>query len=128
VTKAFLPLLKESKGRIINVSSVAGLAAAPIMSAYCASKHAVEAFSTATRVELAPFGIKLVTLNPSFHKTPIATNAMATLERAYQGLPAAEREAYGEDYFKACADLTAQFTDGWCVSLFGCLFLCLVVG
>ncbi len=59
VTKACLPLLKQSQGRIIVLSSVAGLASAPLMSAYSASKHAVEAFTTAIRVELAPWGIKV---------------------------------------------------------------------
>ncbi len=57
----------------------------------------------------------MVTLNPSFHKTPIATNALGLLERTYKELPPAEREAYGDDYFKAAADLTHAFVDGWCV-------------
>ena len=66
-------------------------------------------------MELQPFGIRVVTLNPSFHKTPIATNALPYLEKVYKALPPHEREAYGDEYFHAAADLTKSFTDGWCV-------------
>ncbi len=52
VTQAFLPLLRQSKGRVINISSMAGVLSAPLMANYCASKHALEAFSDSLRVEL----------------------------------------------------------------------------
>jgi len=59
VTKAFLPLLRESRGRIINISSGHGLLAIPDKSAYAASKFAVQAISDALRVELRPFGVSV---------------------------------------------------------------------
>ena len=59
VTKAFLPLLREHKGRLINISSGHGLLAIPDKSVYAASKFAVQAISDALRVELRPFGVSV---------------------------------------------------------------------
>lgn len=62
VVKTCLPLLKQAKGRIVNVTSFAGLFhGAPCMSAYCASKHASEAFTTSLRLEMKGWGIKVGT-------------------------------------------------------------------
>lgn len=58
--KQALPMLKRSKGRVVNVSSLAGqIPGTPIMSGYCASKHAADAFTTSLRIELIPWGIKV---------------------------------------------------------------------
>ena len=57
VTKAFLPLLRSAKGRIVNIGSGHGLLAVPDKSAYAASKFAVRAISDSLRVELQPFGV-----------------------------------------------------------------------
>jgi NAD(P)-dependent dehydrogenase (short-subunit alcohol dehydrogenase family) len=57
VTRAFLPLLRASRGRIVNISSGHGLLAIPDKSVYAASKFAVQAVSDALRVELRPFGV-----------------------------------------------------------------------
>ena len=67
VTKAFLPLLKRNpNSRIINLSSLAGLFAGPKMTAYCASKHAVEGFAKGLRAELRPWKIHVCNINPGF--------------------------------------------------------------
>jgi NAD(P)-dependent dehydrogenase (short-subunit alcohol dehydrogenase family) len=58
-TKAFLPRLRESQGRIVNISSGHGLLAIPDKSVYAASKFAVQAISDALRVELRPFGVSV---------------------------------------------------------------------
>ena len=55
---------KQQSGRIINVSSVAGKLGIPFAAPYCASKHALEAMSDALRVEVAPFGIRVVLVEP----------------------------------------------------------------
>lgn len=59
VCKATFPLLRETRGRFVNMISVAGLASAPLMSGYSASKHAAEAFSMCLRAECDPWGIKV---------------------------------------------------------------------
>ncbi|KAJ3098531.1 hypothetical protein HDU97_003950 [Phlyctochytrium planicorne] len=64
VTQCFLPLLRESKGRIVNVCSSAGLTAAPINGSYAASKMALQAVSDSLRVELYPFGISVSIIEP----------------------------------------------------------------
>ena len=77
-TKIFLPLLGTDNntsgkpGRIINISSIlGGKIGSPFMSGYCASKHAVEAFSESLRRELKPYGIKVIIVAPGSVSTPI---------------------------------------------------------
>lgn len=60
----------------------------------------------------------MVNINPAFHKTPITTTAVGSLEDAYRNLPPAEREAYGDDYFKAVFDLYSGFANGRCIFVF----------
>ena len=72
VTKAALPLLKKSKhAKIINISSVSGKVAAPGLSAYSASKFALEALGESTRFELAKYGIKVFLIEPGAYDTNI---------------------------------------------------------
>lgn len=70
VIKAFLPLLRQSRGRIINVGSVSGLCATPLFSVYSASKFALESLSDSLRVELAPQDIPVSLIEPGFISTP----------------------------------------------------------
>ena len=65
VTNAVLPHMRKSKsGQIINVSSLAGRLSFPYFGIYCASKHAVEAYSQSLRYEVAPFGIEVSVNEP----------------------------------------------------------------
>ena len=65
VTRAFLPLMLErGAGRVVNVSSIGGRVTFPMMAAYHASKYALEALSDGLRNELAPFGVKVVLVEP----------------------------------------------------------------
>ena len=64
VTQAFLPLLKAARGRIVNVSSVAGRGALPFMGPYAASKFALEGMSDSLRRELLPFGVRVIMIEP----------------------------------------------------------------
>jgi len=62
VTNIFLPLVRKSKGRIINISSGHGLMANPDKSVYAASKFGVQAACDSLRVELKPFGVEVLAL------------------------------------------------------------------
>ena len=67
LTQLVIPVMREQKsGRIVNISSVAGRIARPLSSVYDATKHALEAISDGLRGELAPFGIKVVVIEPGF--------------------------------------------------------------
>jgi NAD(P)-dependent dehydrogenase (short-subunit alcohol dehydrogenase family) len=80
VTQAVMPSLKAAEGTIINVSSVGGRIASPLLGPYSASKFALEAISDALRVELAPFGVKVVVVEPGGSPTPIW---QTSLKRAF---------------------------------------------
>jgi NAD(P)-dependent dehydrogenase (short-subunit alcohol dehydrogenase family) len=72
VTRAALPSMRAAgRGRIINVSSVSGRLAFPLLAVYAATKHAVEGFSEGLRWEVEPFGIQVVNVEPGNIKTPI---------------------------------------------------------
>ncbi len=63
--RAVLPGMRKARaGRIVNVSSTAGLVGYPMFGWYCASKHALEGLSDALRLELAPFGIQVALVEP----------------------------------------------------------------
>ncbi len=73
-TKKVLPLImQKGQGRIVNVSSMAGMVSLPLIGAYCAAKHALEAVSDALRMELWNTGIKVVNINPGVIETNIHT-------------------------------------------------------
>lgn len=75
VTKAILPIMRKHKtGTIINISSINGLIPFPFYSVYAASKYAVEAITESLRVELAPFGIKTVLIEPGSFLTDFFEN------------------------------------------------------
>ena len=69
VTQTLLPLLKAAGGTIINVSSLNGRIAFPLIGAYSASKFALEALSDVWRIELAPFGVRVVVIEPGSSST-----------------------------------------------------------
>jgi NAD(P)-dependent dehydrogenase (short-subunit alcohol dehydrogenase family) len=72
LTKAIAPgMIERRSGRIINIASLAGLVGHPYNAAYAASKHALIGFSKSIRVELAPFGIQVVSVEPGYHRTEI---------------------------------------------------------
>jgi NAD(P)-dependent dehydrogenase (short-subunit alcohol dehydrogenase family) len=74
VTKAFLPSMrKRGQGCIINISSISGKTAFPGLSPYSASKHAIEGWSESLRLEMKPFGVKVVLVEPGSYKTSIWT-------------------------------------------------------
>ncbi|GAB4212177.1 MAG: oxidoreductase [Synechococcales cyanobacterium] len=65
LTRALIPTMRaQGRGRIINVSSVAGHVSMPFSGIYNATKHALEAVSDSLRIELAPFGIQVVLVEP----------------------------------------------------------------
>ncbi|MBX9761673.1 MAG: SDR family oxidoreductase [Pseudomonadaceae bacterium] len=64
VTRALFPLLRQNKGLVVNIGSVSGVLVTPFAGAYCASKAAVHALTDALRMELAPFAIEVMEVQP----------------------------------------------------------------
>ena len=96
VTQAVLPRLRASKGRIVFVSSLSGLVATPMMGAYNASKFALEGMADALRMELAPWGIRVVLVEPAQTDTDLWRKADADLDDAVASLTAEHRELYAK--------------------------------
>jgi NAD(P)-dependent dehydrogenase (short-subunit alcohol dehydrogenase family) len=77
MSKAVLPTMRrQRRGHIIQVSSVGGLVAYPILGAYNASKWALEAFSEALRIETRSLGIRVVLVEPGSYETDIWTRGV----------------------------------------------------
>lgn len=87
VTKAVLPYMREAgRGTIINMSSISGRIAFPGLGPYAASKFAVEGFSEALRLEMQPYGVHVVLVEPGSYKTEIWAKGLAAF-RADPGSP-----------------------------------------
>ena len=84
VTRAFLPLLRNAAARngravVANVGSIVGLFATPFAGAYCSSKAALHSLSDALRMELAPFAIRVVTIQPGGVRSSFGNHAEEAL-------------------------------------------------
>jgi NAD(P)-dependent dehydrogenase (short-subunit alcohol dehydrogenase family) len=71
VTQAFLPQLRQTRGRVINITSGLGSLAIPYLGAYAIGQFAKEAMSDALRRELQPFGVSVSVVRPGAIATPI---------------------------------------------------------
>ena len=81
-TKAFAPLVIESKGRIVTTGSIAGILSWPGGSAYAGSKHWIEAFTDALAAEMEPHGVRVSVVEPGSYKSHIRrTNAAREMEK-----------------------------------------------
>lgn len=78
MVRAFVPAMRErGRGRIVNISSVAGRRSMPLVGHYAASKYALEAMSEALRWELRPFGVDVVLIEPGAVATEFGRNRLA---------------------------------------------------
>ena len=101
VTKAFAPLIIESKGRISNISSIAGILTGKFWAPYSMSKHALEAYTDALAEEMALFDVRVSAINPGNYNSKIGTKEAAALaEQPYSqpGSPYAEHIAAHIEY------------------------------
>jgi NAD(P)-dependent dehydrogenase (short-subunit alcohol dehydrogenase family) len=95
VTQAAIPLLRAARGRIVNMSSIGGRLASPMMAPYNTSKFALEALTDVLRIELRPWGIEVIAIEPGAIATPIWEKSLAAADDLLAKLPAAAQELYG---------------------------------
>ncbi|MEU0753294.1 SDR family NAD(P)-dependent oxidoreductase [Streptomyces albogriseolus] len=77
VIQALLPFLRRSRGRIVNISSVGGVAALPVFGAYAGTKFALEAASDSLRREISAHGVQVVVVQPGGVRTEMAARSGA---------------------------------------------------
>jgi NAD(P)-dependent dehydrogenase (short-subunit alcohol dehydrogenase family) len=93
VTKAFAPLLIESKGRVVNISSVSGILSGAFMGPYSMTKHAIEAYTDSFNAEMAPFGVRSSLIEPGNYRSEIGRNTMSQAQRAAERMKGTPFEA-----------------------------------
>ncbi|WP_138500683.1 SDR family oxidoreductase [Nostoc sp. PA-18-2419] len=98
VTQAFLPLIRKAKGRIINIGSTGGKIAFPFASALCASKFALEAFTDALRMELEPWGIEVILVEPGSIASAAPDKVEESFEKNFANMSPEAKAMYGDAY------------------------------
>jgi NAD(P)-dependent dehydrogenase (short-subunit alcohol dehydrogenase family) len=107
VTQAMLPAIREARGRIVLISSMGGRVALPFTGAYHAAKFGLEGLGDALRQELAPWGIRVVLVEPGSIDTPIWTRGEEDADKILSGASPRMHELYGaaiEKYRKVVRD------------------------
>jgi len=94
VTQAMLPAVLNARGRIVNMSSISGRVALPLLGTYAASKFALEAMTDALRREIETHGVYVVSVEPGGIVTPIWDKGIARSERVLEDMPAEVRRRY----------------------------------
>jgi NAD(P)-dependent dehydrogenase (short-subunit alcohol dehydrogenase family) len=95
VTQRFLPALRAGRGRIVNVSSIGGRVALPLVGAYNMSKFALEGMSDSLRRELRPHGVNVIVIEPGGVKTPIWQKGNELAADLQADMPPESQRLYG---------------------------------
>jgi NAD(P)-dependent dehydrogenase (short-subunit alcohol dehydrogenase family) len=106
VTQAFAPLIIESKGRISNISSIAGIVSPPFIAPYSMSKHAIEAYTDALAVEMAQFDIQVSIIEPGSYRTALSQSA----RERWGDLTDEQRESPYAEYYAGRTDTSRDAT------------------
>ncbi len=114
LTRAFVPdMIARKKGRVVNVGSVSGILTTPFSGAYCASKAAVHALSDALRMELKPFAIDVLVIQPGAIQSSFGATASQGVEQRQSQLglyaPVAEAIAARANASQQGATPTTEF-------------------
>ncbi|MBZ4423143.1 SDR family oxidoreductase [Myxococcus sp. RHSTA-1-4] len=81
LTRACFELLRANRGLVVNIGSISSVLVTPFAGAYCASKAAVHALSDALRLELAPFGVRVMEVQPGAIASSFGANASREAEQ-----------------------------------------------
>ncbi|XP_070546375.1 D-beta-hydroxybutyrate dehydrogenase, mitochondrial-like [Ptychodera flava] len=112
-TKAFLPLIRKAKGRVVNVTSILGLINSPSRSAYTICKHGVESFSDCLRYEMKPWGVTVCVVEPANFivatgiYTPESVRKIG--DKLWNEATDEIRKDYGKDSFEAQVGIMSKY-------------------
>lgn len=95
VTQAFLPLIRQGKGRIVNISSLSGFIALPFLGPYAMTKFGMRAFTDSLRRELRPWNIAVSVLEVGDVDTRLWDKSLAVIEKTAKEMPKRGMELYG---------------------------------
>jgi NAD(P)-dependent dehydrogenase (short-subunit alcohol dehydrogenase family) len=109
VVQAMIPLLRQSKGRIINTTSAQVYITIPMYSAYPSSKAALRTFTQHLRMELAPFGIEVTELVPGGVETPMIELGPEVDARQWASIPEPLREQYRQHFLPGATAIGDNF-------------------
>ncbi len=112
VTQAFLPMLRQAKGRIINIGSVSGKVSSPFFSALCASKFALEALTDSLRMELHPWKIEVILIEPGSIASAAPDKVEESLQKKLANMSPTARAMYGDIYKFALEQLIESNRQG----------------
>lgn len=98
LTQSFLPKLRQTKGRIINMSSISGFVGFPFFGPYCSSKFAFEGFSESLSRELKSQGISVSIIEPGNINTGIWESSFNTGQNIEEKFPTEAHQIYGRRF------------------------------
>ncbi|NJQ02789.1 SDR family NAD(P)-dependent oxidoreductase [Streptomyces zingiberis] len=110
VIQRLLPFLRRSRGRIVNISSVGGVAALPVFGAYAGTKFALEAASDSLRREVSAHGVQVVVVQPGGVRTEMAARSGAVSLELAAGMSPGHQRLYGS-LIKATVASNAAFLE-----------------
>ena len=110
VAQAFMPLLRKAKGRLINTTSASVYMTFPMGSAYPVSKTALKVLTNHLRMELAPFGVQVASLEPGGVETPMTAFNEDVTNGQWNAIPEFLRDQYRTHFIDGASAVGSNFT------------------
>lgn len=110
VAQAFMPMLRKAKGRIINVTSASVWLTIPMGSAYPVSKAALKILTNHLRMEMAPFGVQVASLEPGGVETPMTALDESVSQAQWNAIPEPLRSDYQRYFLDSATAVGNNFT------------------
>jgi len=110
LTQVMMPMLRRSKGRVINVTSASVYLTIPVGSAYVVSKVALKSLTQHLRLEMAPFGVQVTSLEPGGVDTPMTDFTPELGEQQWNSIPQALRGQYRQHFRDGGSVIGENFT------------------
>lgn len=109
IAQTFMPLLRKAKGRLINTTSASVYLTIPMGSSYPVSKAALKALSNHMRLEMAPFGVQVTSLEPGGVETPMTTLGQDVSAAQWAAIPDTLRAEYQQHFIDGATAVGDNF-------------------